>query len=59
MPAQVRPLVGSGLEQDLEDARPGGLKNPHSVLTINLAETGPTKAADERVIAFFRERTSA
>jgi hypothetical protein len=29
------------------------------VLTLNLAETGPTKAAEERVIAFFKERTGA
>jgi hypothetical protein len=29
------------------------------VLTINLAEEGPTMAAEQRVIAFFRERTGA
>jgi dienelactone hydrolase len=46
---------------ELEDdtARPGPLKHAHSVLTLNLAETGPTKAAEQRVIAFFRERTGA
>jgi dienelactone hydrolase len=46
---------------ELEDdtARPGPLKHAHSVLTLNLAETGPTKAAEQRVIAFFRQRTGA
>jgi hypothetical protein len=29
------------------------------VLTLNLAESGPTKAAEQRVITFFRERTGA
>lgn len=47
------------IEIDPADARPGGLKHPHSVLTINLKEDGPTKAAEQRVIAFFRERTGA
>lgn len=47
------------IEIDPQDARPGGLKHPHSVLTINLADDGPTKAAEARVIAFFRERTGA
>ena len=47
------------IELDPKDAAPGPLKNPHSVLTSNLAEDGPTKAAEERVIAFFRERTGA
>jgi dienelactone hydrolase len=47
------------IELDPKDARPGGLKDPHSVLTLNLADTGPTKAAEQRVIAFFRERTGA
>lgn len=45
------------IEIDPKDAAPGPLKHPHSVLTVNLAEDGPTKAAEERVIAFFRERT--
>lgn len=44
---------------DPAEARPGGLKNPHSVLTVNLRETGKTKAAEQRVIAFFKERTGA
>ena len=47
------------IELDPKDAAPGPLKNPHSVLTSNLADDGPTKAAEERVIAFFRERTGA
>ena len=47
------------IELDPQDAAPGPLAHPHSVLTVNLAETGPTKAAEQRVIAFFRERTGA
>jgi dienelactone hydrolase len=47
------------IEIDPKDAAPGPLKHPHSVLTANLAESGPTKAAETRVIAFFRERTGA
>ena len=47
------------IELDPEDAAPGPLKHPHSVLTINLAEDGPTKAAEARVIRFFRDRTGA
>jgi hypothetical protein len=27
------------------------------VLTLNLADTGPSKAAEQRVIRFFQERT--
>ena len=30
---------------------------PHSVLTLHMRESGPTKAAEQRVIAFFKERT--
>ncbi|MCR5874011.1 dienelactone hydrolase family protein [Phenylobacterium sp. J426] len=44
---------------DPEHAKPGGLPHPHSVLTINLREDGPTKQAEQDVIAFFRERTGA
>ena len=44
---------------DPRHAAPGGLQHPHSVLTINLAEEGPTKEAEQRVLAFFRERTGA
>ncbi|KQW69083.1 dienelactone hydrolase [Phenylobacterium sp. Root77] len=47
------------IEIDPKHAVPGGLKHPHSVLTINLAEDGPTKDAEARVLAFFRERTGA
>jgi len=47
------------IEIDDADAAPGPLPHPHSVLTLNLAETGPTKEAEQRVIAFFRERTGA
>jgi len=49
------------IELDPKDAEPGTLKNPHSVLTINLQDRPgtPTKLAEERVIAFFKERTGA
>lgn len=47
------------VEIDPADAQPGGLPHPHSVLTINLRENGPTKAAEQQVIAFFKERTGA
>jgi hypothetical protein len=29
------------------------------VLTIHMRQDGPTKAAEQRVIAFFKERTGA
>jgi len=32
---------------------------PHSVLTLHMRESGPTKAAEQRVIAFFKELTGA
>lgn len=41
-----------------EDAQPSS-RPPHSVLTVHMKETGPTKAAEQRVIAFFKERTRA
>ena len=41
-----------------EDAKPAFIP-PHSVLTLHLKETGPTKAAEQRVIQFFRERPGA
>jgi hypothetical protein len=41
-----------------EDAAPSPMA-PHSVLTLHLREDGPTKAAEQRVLAFFRERTGA
>jgi dienelactone hydrolase len=47
------------IELEPGDARPGPLKDPHSVLSLNLAETGPSKAAEQRVIAFFKQRTGA
>jgi dienelactone hydrolase len=47
------------IELDPETAAPGPLKHAHSVLTINLAEDGPTKAAEQRVIGFFKQRTGA
>jgi dienelactone hydrolase len=47
------------IELDPKDAAPGPLKHPHSVLTVNLADDGPTKDAERRVIQFFKERTAA
>ncbi len=44
------------IELDDQDAAPSK-RPPHSVLTLHLREDGPTKAAEQRVIAFFRERT--
>jgi dienelactone hydrolase len=44
------------IELEDEDARPAE-RAPHSVLTVHLKEDGPTKAAEQRVIAFFKERT--
>lgn len=46
------------IEIDPADAKPGPIQ-AHSVLTVNLKEEGPTKAAEQRVIQFFRERTGA
>ena len=40
------------------DAAPAQMA-PHSVLTLHLKEDGPTKAAEQRVIAFFKARTGA
>jgi dienelactone hydrolase len=47
-----------GIELDKADAAPSG-QSPHSVLTLHMRETGPTKAAEQRVIAFLKERTGA
>jgi dienelactone hydrolase len=47
------------IEIDPKDAAPGPLKHAHSVLTVNLADHGPTKAAETRVIEFFKARTGA
>lgn len=41
-----------------EDAAPAFIP-PHSVLTLHLKEGGPTKAAEQRVIQFFKARTGA
>ena len=48
------------IEIAAKDAAPGPM-GPHSVLTINLVDRPgtPTKLAEERVIAFLRERTGA
>jgi dienelactone hydrolase len=46
------------IELDDADAAPAPIA-PHSVLTLHLKEDGPTKAAEQRVIQFFRERTGA
>jgi dienelactone hydrolase len=49
------------IEIDPKDAAPGPIA-PHSVLTINLRDDdpdGPTKKAEQRVIAFFKEKTGA
>jgi len=47
-------------EIELEDADAAPTaRPPHSVLTIHMREDGPTKAAEQRVIAFFKERTGA
>lgn len=46
------------IELDDADAAPAQMP-PHSVLTLHLKESGPTKAAEARVIQFFRERTGA
>jgi len=46
------------IELDDEDAAPAPIP-PHSVLTLHLKEDGPSKAAEDRVLEFFRERTGA
>ena len=47
------------IELEDDDARPDPHMPPHSVLTIHLREDGPSKAAEARVIAFFKDRTGA
>jgi dienelactone hydrolase len=49
------------IEIDAEDGLAGTGMAPHSVLTLHLVEDpdGPTKKAEQRVIAFFKERTGA
>jgi dienelactone hydrolase len=49
------------IEIDPKDARPDPRMAPHSVLTVHLRDDdpdGPTKKAEQRVIAFFKERTA-
>jgi dienelactone hydrolase len=46
------------IELEDKDAAPSN-RAPHSVLTVHLKEDGPTKAAEQRVIAFFKQRTGA
>jgi dienelactone hydrolase len=48
------------IELDPKDAQPGPIA-PHSVLTINLKDEpgSSTKLAEQRVIAFFKQRTGA
>jgi len=50
------------VDLDPADARPDPRMPAHSVLTLHLKDddpTGPTKRCEERVIAFFKERTGA
>ena len=46
------------IELEDADAAPAPIP-PHSVLTLHLKSDGPSKAAEDRVLAFFRERTGA
>jgi len=46
------------IELEDADAAPSAIA-PHSTLTLHLAPDGPTKAAEARVIDFFRQRTGA
>jgi dienelactone hydrolase len=50
------------IELDPKDAQSGTGMPPHGVLTIHLRDDdpdGPTKKAEQRVIAFFKDRTAA
>jgi len=50
------------IELEAKHAQPYGGMAPHSVLTLHLKDDdaeGPTKRAEERVIAFFKMRTAA
>lgn len=50
------------IEIDPRFARPDPRMAPHSVLTLHLDDRdpgGPTKRAEKRVIAFFKERAGA
>ncbi len=46
------------IELEDEDAAPADIP-PHSVLTLHLRPDGPSQAAEQRVIQFFKERTGA
>ena len=46
------------IELDDEHAAPAHMP-PHSVLTLHLMPTGPSKATEDRVIQFFKDRTGA
>ena len=46
------------IELEDADAAPADMP-PHSVLTLHLREDGPTRAAEQKVIDFFRQRTGA
>jgi dienelactone hydrolase len=46
------------IELNDEDAAPAMIP-PHSVLTLHLKNDGPSKAAEQRTIQFFKERTGA
>lgn len=47
------------IELECSDAAPTPWwQPPHSVLTVHMREDGPTKAAEQRVIAFLGERTA-
>lgn len=57
--AALRERLGDrfeAIELDPADAKPGTGMTPHSPLTVHQRGVGPTKAAEARVIAFFRER---
>jgi dienelactone hydrolase len=41
---------------EAKDGAPGTGRPPHSVLTIHLRDSGPTKEAEARTVSFFRER---
>jgi len=61
----LRAALGPRLETvelDPKDAAPYSRMAPHSVLTLHLKDDdpdGPTKKTEERVIAFFKDRTAA
>lgn len=44
------------IELEDADAAPGTGRPPHSVLTIHLRNSGPTKDAEARTVSFFRQR---